>query len=106
MTQWLLWFLDAPQRATADADDTIDTVLAKARFWRHWVQTAVNARHITMLNRLLDGVSGKLTTREWAVITKCSQDTALRDINEVVDLGALQRSGSGGRSTSYELVRP
>ncbi|MEU7632904.1 hypothetical protein AB0C34_23425 [Nocardia sp. NPDC049220] len=72
----------ASRRAIAHADDTVDTVLTKVRFWCHWGQTAMNARRITMCNRLLDGSSGKLTTRERAVITTCSQDTALRDINE------------------------
>ncbi|MEU7766728.1 hypothetical protein AB0B25_16570 [Nocardia sp. NPDC049190] len=65
-----------------------------------------NARQITMRNRLLGGSSGNLTTREWAVITNCSQDTAFRDINVSIGPGALQRLGSGGRSTSYELVQP
>ncbi|WP_206055242.1 hypothetical protein [Nocardia sp. CS682] len=80
--------------------------LAKTRFWRHWAATLMNTRQIAMLNRLLDGFQGKLTTREWSIITKSSQDSALRDINELVDPGLLQRSNSGGRSTSYELVRP
>ncbi|WP_327142099.1 Fic family protein [Nocardia sp. NBC_01327] len=106
VTEWLLWFLGALQRAIIHADETVDTVLLKARFWRHWGQVAMNARQIAMLNRLLDGFNGKLTTHKWAVITKSSQDTALRDINELVELGALQRSDSGGRSTSYELIQP
>src|SRR6266568_1228949 len=104
VTEWLLWFLGALQRAIAEADGTVDTVLMKARFWLRWAQATMNNRQITMLNRLLDGFTGKLTTRKWAIITKCSQDTALRDINELVELGALRRSDSGGRSTSYELV--
>ncbi|WP_217697408.1 hypothetical protein [Nocardia donostiensis] len=87
MTEWLLWFLDALHHAIAHTEITIDTVLAKTR-----------------LNRILDGFNGKLTTRKWAIITKYSQDTALCDINELVELGALRRSASGGRSTSYELV--
>ncbi|WP_254205538.1 Fic family protein [Nocardia alni] len=103
VTEWLLWFLGALQRAIDHADSTVDTVLAKARFWRRWAQTAMNPRQITVLNRLLDGFDGKLTTRKWSILAKCSQDTALRDINDLVELGALRRSDSGGRSTSYEL---
>ncbi|WP_194834390.1 Fic family protein [Nocardia sp. XZ_19_369] len=106
VTEWLLWFLAALHRAITHADDTVDTVLAKTRFWRQWAATLMNTRQIAMLNRLLDGFQGKLTTRKWSIITKSSQDSALRDINELVDLGVLQRSNSGGRSTSYELVRP
>ncbi len=103
VTEWLLWFFGALQRTIDHADSMVDTVVAKARFWRRWGQTAMNPRQITMLNRLLDGFNGKLTTRKWAIIAKCSQDTALRDINELVELGVLRRSDSGGRSTSYEL---
>ncbi|MFD5180944.1 Fic family protein [Nocardia sp. NPDC058379] len=104
VTDWLRWFLETMGRAIASADANVDTVLQKARFWRRWDQTALNARQITVLNRLLDGFDGKLTTRKWAVLTKSSQDTALRDINELIEIGALRRSESGGRSTSYELV--
>ncbi|MGS2808543.1 Fic family protein [Nocardia sp. MW-W600-9] len=104
VTDWLRWFLETMGRAIASADENVDTVLQKARFWRRWDQTALNARQITVLNRLLDGFDGKLTTRKWAVLTKSSQDTALRDINELIEIGALRRSESGGRSTSYELV--
>lgn len=105
VTEWLLWFLAALQRSIAHADDTVDTVLTKTRFWRDWGQTPMNTRQIAMLNRLLDGLHDKLTSRKWSIITKCSQDSALRDINELVELGVLQRSNSGGRSTSYELVQ-
>ncbi|MFE3442449.1 Fic family protein [Nocardia sp. NPDC059180] len=106
VTEWLLWFLDAMRRAIAHADNTVDAVLAKTRFWRRWQQTSLNTRQIAIINRLLDGFDGKMTTRKWAIIAKCSQDTALRDINELIELGALRRTESGGRSTSYELVLP
>lgn len=104
VTEWLRWFLRTVHRAIALADENVDAVLQKTRFWRRWDNTALNTRQITMLNRLLDGFEAKLTTRKWAIITKCSQDTALRDITELIDLGALRRSDSGGRSTSYDLV--
>ncbi|MEU3010799.1 Fic family protein [Nocardia asteroides] len=104
VTEWLRWFLTTVQRAVAIADENVDAVLQKAKFWRRWDQTALNARQIMVLNRLLDGFEGKLTTRKWAILTKSSQDTALRDISELIEIGALRRSQSGGRSTSYELV--
>ncbi|MGW5387400.1 Fic family protein [Nocardia sp. NPDC003963] len=106
VTGWLIWFLEALHRATAHSDETVDNVLRKSRFRRHWQPVPMNDRQMTVLNRILDGFNGKLTTRKWAVITKCSQDTALRDINELVDLGVLSRSDSGGRSTSYDLAEP
>lgn len=106
VTEWLLWFLGALQRAITHANGTVDAVLTKSRFWRQLQQSAMNERQRAMLNRLLDGFNGKLTTRKWSIITKCSQDTALRDINELIELGALRRSQSAGRSTSYELVQP
>lgn len=105
VTEWLIWFLETLHRAIRHSDETVDKVLRESRFWRLWPSAPMNDRQITMLNRLLDGFDGKLTSRKWAIITKCSQDTALRDINELVDLGVLERSGAGGRSTSYELVR-
>ncbi|MQY24290.1 Fic family protein [Nocardia macrotermitis] len=106
VTDWLLWFIDALQRAVTQANSTVDVVLTKSRFWQQRRQFALNERQHTMLNRLLDGFNGKLTTRKWAIITKCSPDTALRDINELIDLGVLRRSESAGRSTSYELTEP
>jgi Fic family protein len=104
VTEWLIWFLEALRRAIVHSDETADRVLLKPRFWRHRQSIPMNDRQRAMLNRLLDGFNGKLTTRKWAIITKCSQDTALRDINELVDLGVLLRSDAGGRSTSYELA--
>lgn len=104
VTPWLLWFLDALHRSIDNADNTIDAALVKARFWRNWHTTAMNTRQIDMLNRILDGFNGKLTTRKWAIITKTSQASALRDINELIDLGVLRRSDSSGRNTSYELT--
>lgn len=104
VTAWLLWFLAALHRAVDNAQQTVDAVLVKSRFWQRWSGQALNPRQIKLLNRLLDGFDGKLTTSKWAAIGKCSADTALRDITELIALGALRKSGSGGRSTSYELV--
>ena len=102
-TGWLLWFLGVLGRSVASAQATLDAVLAKARFWQRWAGTPMNARQVRLLNRLLDGFEGRLTTGKWAAIAKCSPDTALRDIARLVELGVLRRAEGGGRSTGYEL---
>lgn len=103
VTAWLLWFLATLQQAVAQAQHTLDTVLAKARFWQRWATTPMNERQVKLLNRMLDGFDGKLTSSKWAAIAKCSPDTALRDISELMSHGVLRKSEAGGRSTSYEL---
>jgi Fic family protein len=79
-------------------------VLEKARFWERFAQQPLNVRQVNVLNRVLDGFEGKLTTSKWAKLTKCSQDTAYRDILDLVERGALRKDPGGGRSTSYSLV--
>lgn len=106
VTEWLFWFLDMLHCAVAQAQHTLDTVLSRARFWQHYAGIPMNERQAKLLNRLLDGFKGKLTTSKWAAIAKCSQDTALRDINELLTYGVLCKSTTGGRSTCYELSRP
>lgn len=106
VTGWLEWFLDCLLRAVHGADDTLSSVLTKAGFWRRWSGTSMNERQIKLLNRLLDGFEGKLTSSKWAAIAKCSQDTALRDITDLAERGVLMRSQASGRSTSYELKAP
>jgi len=104
VTEWLLWFLQMLGEAVRLANHALDAVLHKARFWQRMSGVALNERQVKVLNRLLDGFEGKLTSSKWAALTKCSPDTALRDIQELVGQGILQRSGAGGRSTSYDLV--
>ena len=104
VTTWLGWFLASLLKALERAEVILDDVLVKARFWKRWSAVPLNARQINLLNRLLDGFEGKLTSGKWAKIAKCSGDTALRDINTLVDLGALRKTEAGGRSTSYEIV--
>lgn len=104
VTEWLLWFLSCLQRAVARADETLSAVLAKAKFWERFASAPMNERQIKVLNRLLDGFEGKLTTSKWAKLVKCSQDTAYRDILILIELGALVKADGGGRSTSYELA--
>jgi Fic family protein len=103
VTEWLAWFLAALHRAVDQAQQSVDAVLAKARFWQRFTDVPMNERQIKLVNRLLDGFEGKLTSSKWAVIARCSTDTALRDINELVGNDVLRKSSSGGRSTSYEL---
>ncbi|MGH6621168.1 MAG: DUF4172 domain-containing protein, partial [Alphaproteobacteria bacterium] len=76
----------------------------KARFWERFATAPLNERQIKMLNRMLDGFEGKLTSSKWAKLTKCSQDTAYRDILDLVERGVLKKSSAGGRSTSYDLA--
>ncbi|CAB3767601.1 Fic family protein [Paraburkholderia solisilvae] len=104
VTTWLAWFLDNLRRALEAALQTLDAVLAKSRFWQRMAGTPLNERQSKLLNRLLDGFDGKLTSSKWAAIAKCSPDTALRDINELMAAGVLRRMDGGGRSTAYELV--
>lgn len=103
-TEWLLWFLAMLDRALAGAEATLARVLAKARFWEDVRGHSLNARQQKLLNRLLDGFEGKLTSSKWAKITHCSPDTALRDIQDLVTRGILYKDPSaGGRSVHYHL---
>jgi Fic family protein len=104
ITPWLAWFLGCLLRAIEGAEATLSEVMGRARFWQRWAEMPMNERQVKLVNRLLDGFDGKLTSSKWAVIAKCSADTALRDINELVTAGVLKKSDSGGRSTSYELL--
>lgn len=103
VTEWLAWFLNALHRAVDHAHLNLDAVLAKARFWHHWAMLPLNERQVKLLNRLLDGFDGKLTSSKWAAIAKCSPDTALRDINDLLARGVLRKTDGGGRSTGYAL---
>ena len=104
ITPWLNWFLNCLDRAFTGAEAILGTVLSKHRFWETNAATAFNERQKQLLTLLLDGFEGKLTSSKWAKIAKCSQDTALRDIDDLVLKGILQRDAAGGRSTSYSLA--
>ena len=106
ITPWMEWFLGCLGRAIDGAQTTLATVLTKARFWEAIAGLAINDRQRLVLNRLLDGFEGKLTTTKYAALAKCSQDTALRDILPLVERGILVRNPEGGRSTSYALAMP
>jgi len=104
VTAWLNWFLGCLKRSIASSDKTLSAILNKARFWEEHAKTAFNSRQAKILNLLLDeSFEGKLTSSKWAKMAKCSQDTAQRDINGLIDLGILKKSKEGGRSTSYEM---
>ncbi|MDP2760690.1 MAG: Fic family protein [Sideroxyarcus sp.] len=103
VTGWLEWFLDCLLRAILDAGEQTKSVLLKAAFWRHWSGTSMNERQVSMLNKMLDGFEGNLTNKKWASMNRCSSDTALRDIRELVERGVLASAGAGGRSTHYVL---
>jgi len=104
ITPWLLWFIACLGRAFDGADTVLASVMYKARFWESIVGQALNERQRKVINRLLDGFEGKLTNAKWATIAKTSSDTALRDINDMVQRGILVKDAAGGRSTSYSLA--
>lgn len=103
VTEWLQWFLSCLDRTLAATDETLAPVLQKARFWEKHAFVSLNDRQKLMMNKLLDGFIGKLNSSKWAKITKTSSDTAVRDINDLVQKGILQKDEAGGRSTSYSL---
>jgi Fic family protein len=105
VTPWMEWFLACLDRAIDSAETTLGAVLRKARFWQANGNVPINDRQRLILNRLLDGFEGHLTTSKWAALAKCSSDTALRDILDLVDRGVLVRNLGGGRSTSYSLAQ-
>jgi len=105
ITPWLKWFLECLGRAIEGADGMLNAVLQKAQFWNRLTGTAINDRQRIVLNRLLNGFDGNLTSSKYAKLVKTSQDTAARDIADLIEKGALQRDEAGGRSTSYSLVK-
>lgn len=104
ITMWLIWFLGCLERAFLGAEEILAGVLRKAEFWTRHKDANLNERQRLMLNKLLDGFEGKLTSTKWAKIAKCSQDTASRDIEAFIKLGILRKNAGGGRSTSYSLA--
>ena len=104
VTDWQAWFLECLVCAIEGAQETLASVLFKARFWDRFAAEPLNARQIKVLNRLLDGLEGKLTSSKWAKLARCSQDTAYRDILDLMERGALEQNPGGGRSTSYRLA--
>ncbi len=105
ITPWIEWFFGCLKRAIENALSTLDIVLQKAQFWEALADVSLNDRQRKIINRLLDGFEGKLTTSKWAKLAKCSQDTAYRDILDLIDRGILMKNAEGGRNTSYSLIK-
>jgi Fic family protein len=103
ISEWIKWFLSCLINALKATDNILTRVLLKADFWNRNSKTIINERQKKILNKLLDGFEGKLTSMKWAKITKCSKDTAIRDINDLINKDILQKESAGGRSTNYEL---
>ncbi len=106
ISAWLIWFLNCLKAALLDCEKIFRTTKSKTEFWNMHTNTALNARQRLIINKLFDGFRGKLKTSKWAKINKCSHDTALRDINDLIGKGILQKEDGGGRSTTYILVAP
>jgi Fic family protein len=104
ITDWIVWFLNCLINALISTDSILTRVLFKAEFWQKHIDTAINDRQRKLLNKIMDGFEGKLTSSKWAKIAKCSKDSAVRDINDLIEKGILQKEAAGGRSTNYELV--
>lgn len=105
LTEWLDWFLNCLKNAMLTTENTTQKIVQKAEFWKLHQQTPINERQRLMLNKLLDGIDGKLQTSKWAKITKTSTDTALRDIKDLIEKGILIQTAEGGRSANYELQK-
>lgn len=105
ITGWIKWFLSCLINALKSTDTILNRVFFKAEFWTKHSKTVINERQKKVLNKLLEGFEGKPTSMKWAKIAKCSKDTAIRDINDLINKGVLQKESAGGRSTTYELVR-
>ncbi|MEA3445919.1 MAG: Fic family protein [Bacteroidota bacterium] len=104
ITEWLEWFLNCLYRSLENTEETLKRVLVKSDFWDKHKETVLNSRQRLIINRLFDGFDGKLKSSKWAKIAKCSADTALRDIKDLIEKGILKQEESGGRSTNYELT--
>jgi Fic family protein len=106
ITRWLVWFLECLGRAINGAQDMLAAVLRKARIWEKANAAKINERQHKVLARMFDNFEGHLNTSKYAKLAKCSPDTALRDIRDLLDMGLLIQNLGGGRSTSYRLAEP
>lgn len=104
LTSWIEWFFGCLKRAIEDALHLLKAILYKTQFWEALAEVPLNERQKKIINLLLDGFEGKLTSSKWAKVTKCSQDTAYRDILDLLEKGILKKNPEGGRSTSYSLI--
>jgi len=105
ITNWIEWFLQCLINALNSTEEVLVKVLFKGNFWQIHSKTIINERQKKLINKLLDSFDGKLTSSKWAKIAKCSKDTAIRDINDLIEKEILRKEEAGGRSTNYELNR-
>ena len=105
ITNWIQWFLQCLINALNSTEEVLVKVLFKGNFWQIHSKTIINERQKKLINKLLDSFDGKLTSSKWAKIAKCSKDTAIRDINDLIEKEILRKEEAGGRSTNYELNR-
>lgn len=103
ITEWLIWYLNCLKNALLNTEKALEKIIYKSNFWKLYARLEINHRQRIMINKLLDGFDGKLQSSKWAKITKCSPDTALRDIKDLIEKGILKQEKQGGRSTNYEL---
>ena len=103
ITEWLMWFLYCLEKALIEAENSLTRMLEKSKFWERYRLMHLNERQVKMINLLWEGLDGNLTSSYWANLNYCSPDTALRDIQDLIDKKILYKKDGGGRSTSYEL---
>ena len=105
ITGWLLWYLNCLDRSLNTTDQNLQSVMMKTKFWDKHAQTVINERQRMLINKLFEGFTGKLTSSKWAKIAKCSPDTALRDVQDLIEKKILEKEEAGGRSTAYKLKK-
>lgn len=104
LTEWLLWFLACLEQSILSTEKVLESTMAKARFWDAHSKTVLNDRQRKMLNKVMDGFDGKLTTSKWAKICKCSVDTAQLDVKDLISKGVLRKTDEGGKNTNYKII--
>jgi len=104
ITEWLQFFMICMKKALLSSENSIAQILQKAKFWAIHENTPINERQRRIINKIFDGFDGKLQSSKWAKICKCSQDTAIRDIKDLIEKGILQQAQQGGRSTHYDII--
>ena len=103
ITEWIMWFIENLDRSIKETEESLTELLSKTKFWEKHNAKVLNERQRMMLNKLFDNFEGKLTTGKWSKMAKCSSDTALRDIQSLIDQEILEKEPGGGRSTRYRI---
>lgn len=105
ITAWLVWFINCLDRAIISSEENLKRTLFKAKYWDRCKDYSLNDRQRKVINKILDGFEGKLSSSKWAKINKCSQDTALRDIQDLISKGLMEKQPGGSRNTNYDLAK-